>query len=738
MILNAFPNERALLQHALRSAAGWTRAQPDKVAILDELLGTLSHEEFPGAIVPRLRQGAMVYYAVTETAEQWRNLQPLLRAFVGSTLTDFSGQPSALDATDPFEVVLTDPRLGTVTRFSAHGNKKLERHTVDALLLMVRTFDRGARPQRAVPPATAAVLYEFRMALAVGDRDKADQAIEFLRSNLRLDALNLKFLEVQRDAEFGEWETLRQRSFFKSLCETRRPPKVTSALAEALYRTDLIAFEVGDDPNGALEHFRSKIQPEFGALFRTCPPSPRPAVAKLFMLAAAASAPPDRQLMAALAEQANHFPAAEVAFAARLAQLLPAYKPVQVDLALPNTAFFMHQLMIAQDLDLEATAEGARAALLAAASVQSLEGYYTAVDYVNRLAPAEQQTVIDAPFFQDLWQRMNQFVGGQGGVPQSWQEWAESLVELSFSEARTFAEQAVEEWPIAKHLSSPSEVEALAAALGAAWVVAEERLADSLPHLVAWVRNDERWPNPDFRTLYEAVLNLLLLSSNRSSAVLTAISILVEGRLSLGMEPEKYQQLFTDLRALVEESASASTIDWLVDLAELTVVYPCPDQSARMALWSVTASHLGLLRTRMNRAQLGIVADIATTLDVPETFPLLPESPELEEAPDSAIQGVVAIYTLANGVGERARRILEPLYPHLRIELFHDHVTSPRLQQYARTADLFVICWMAAKHAATIDIRAKRPTSLSTVWAQGGGSSSVVNAVRTHFSSKSA
>lgn len=734
MLLKEFPAERAQLQEALRDTAGWKAAKPDKAAVLDELLGTINHEGFPGAILPRLQRGAMIYYAATETPEQWRNLQPLLRAFVGSTFTDFTGQPVELESTDPFEALLTGPHFATVARFSAHGDKKLERNTVDALLLMVHMIDRGLRPQRAVPPATAAVLYEFRMALAVGDRAKADQAIDFLRSNLRLDALNLNFLEVQRDAEFGEWEALRQRSFFKSLVETRRPPKVTSALAEALYRTELITFEQSDNPAGALEIIRTTILPEFGALFTHCPPSPRPAVAKLFMLVALASTPQDRQLMAVLTEQSTHFPVAEGTFAARLAGLMPPEKPVQPDLALPGTAYYMHQLALAKDPHVEATAEGARAVLLAAMNVQSLEAYQIAVTYVTRLSPAEQQAVIGNAFFQALWQKMSQFAG-ERGVPRSWQEWAESLSELSFGEARAFAEQAVDEWPIAEQLRSPEEVEALAVALETAWDSAENRLTDSLPHLVTWVRNDDRWPNPDYRALYDAVLNLLLLASNRSGAVLTAISILLDGRLSLGMEPEKYQRLFTDLRDLVEDSASARTVDWLLDLAELTVAHPCADQPARAALWSVTASRLGMLRNRMTWAQLGLGADIARALGMPETFPLPPESPEAVAA-GSDVEGVVAIYTLADGVAERAVRVLAPLYPNLRLELFHDHVATARLQQYARTADLFVICWMAAKHAATIDIRAKRPTSMPTVWAQGGGSSSVVRAVQEHLAAK--
>ena len=72
-------------------------------------------------------------------------------------------------------------------------------------------------------------------------------------------------------------------------------PKVTTALAEAIYRTDLIQYEVDDNLEQALSVFRETILPQVGTLFDTCPIRVTPAAGKAFLLAAGAVTPPDQR-----------------------------------------------------------------------------------------------------------------------------------------------------------------------------------------------------------------------------------------------------------------------------------------------------------------------------------------------------------------------------------------------------------------------------------------------------------
>lgn len=734
MIFKDSLSERVHVLETFREAGGWNGRDPARVVLLQELLETVIDDVFPGAILPRLVDGRMVYYAVTQTMTEWRTLRPMLRAWVGVTLTDFVGAQATL-SNDEFESLLARYAFPVVSRFSAHGIRRLERATVEALLALRRSLHRAPARRLEFPRPTANVLHEFRLALNAGDLAAANEAIQFLRTHLRLDALNLHFLEVQRDAEFQQWEELHSQPFLRSLFFTRRPPRVTAALAEALYRTAFLPFELSNNPLGAVAQFRQSFQHECGTLFSVCPPSSRSAVAKMFLVAAVAGHPADRRLIAEIMQQAEHWPQSEIGFVQRLAALLPAE---QSGSTLAPSGSVQRELEVAQDLREPPTVQRARAVLLGAVEVQTLEAYRIAVEYVSRLTPAERDTLTAAPGFEAIWRALSHYAG-EKGVPKSWQEWAERLPELRFAEARACAEQAIDEWPIAEQLRSPAEIEALSDALGLAWQAAEDRLYSALPHLVTWVQQDERWPNPDYRLLYERLLELLLLGVNQSSATLGALVTLLHGVLSLGMDGAAYRRVWEDIRSFVPELAAVRSIDWLLDLAELTVVYPCPDPGIRGGVWSQISTALHQFRSRLTPAQAVLAADIAATVGLPETFPALQESqeaPELRLTEPASHVRLIAIYTLTESVGKRVQRVLSAMYPGLRVEILHDVVATPRLQQLARNADVFVVCWTAAKHAATSAIQQRRSSRQLTLFAPGGGSSSILRTVVSQLQQK--
>lgn len=63
--------------------------------------------------------------------------------------------------------------------------------------------------------------------------------LDRIRSELRLDALNVKFLEVQLLAVFEDWTALVGLAEFPSLCVARRTPAITAILLEALYQAHI-------------------------------------------------------------------------------------------------------------------------------------------------------------------------------------------------------------------------------------------------------------------------------------------------------------------------------------------------------------------------------------------------------------------------------------------------------------------------------------------------------------------
>jgi hypothetical protein len=150
----------------------------------DSLLGTVLDPRFPGAVVPVPESPRRDYYALAETSKDWTNLVPLLRAFVGKTVTDFDGA-LRLPGDDPIEELVDRSRFHAITRFRAHPGQ--ERTCSAALTRLTECLARSPVREPVRPRSTTEVLEEFRMALAIQDRDAARSELQYLRDHLLLD-----------------------------------------------------------------------------------------------------------------------------------------------------------------------------------------------------------------------------------------------------------------------------------------------------------------------------------------------------------------------------------------------------------------------------------------------------------------------------------------------------------------------------------------------------------------------
>ena len=734
------PVSRATFIRAARDASGWGTAASAGVARLDAILASIGDEDFPGAILPRRDGNRMVYYALAETPGIWRTLRPLLVAFAGVTLSDFTGRLVPLNSDSAFEKVLIGHGFREAGRFSAHGERTRETALLGALTRMRQTLSRADRSVREVPRTTAQVLRDFRMALATGDREAAEPVLAFLRDNMRLDALNLAFLEVQLGAAFGQWASLLDAPFFASVCRTRRPPAVTAALVEAVYRVRLAPFEAAGDVAGALTAFRSQSD-AYGELFSVLPPALQPPAGKAFLLSGLTSEPPNLPLIAAIRSMIEDWSEADQTFARSLLSFQHLEAPVPPSPALPASSPALWTPGQALDMAGDAgpaTVDRARAILIDAAMVATLAAYRVAVEYLGRLDAAARERALTPPALRATWREVSRFAAN-GHVPGSWSEWARLLPDLDFAEARGWAERAVEEWPIERSIRSQADVGEVVLALQKAATAHEDRVADALPHLVAWVQADPDWPNPLYRPLYEQVAELLLLGAGRTESTLRALNAMVDGLLAMDLDEAHYRRLLGDLSDALNGLGGVNNVDALIDLAELTVIHPCrcPDGRPREDLWGAILSQLQPLGSRLTYSQLALLRDLAEVLGLAELVAALATLPREREAGASSVPRglVVAVYTLTETVVDRVRRAVNQLYPNIEVRFVHDHVASPPLLALARTADLFVIAWSSAKHAATDAIKHARSPALPIRYANGGGSSSILREIQCHIES---
>jgi hypothetical protein len=216
--------------------------------------------------------------------------------------------------------------------------------------------------------------------------------------------------------------------------------------------------------------------------------------------------------------------------------------------------------------------------------------------------------------------------------------------------------------------------------------------------------------------------------------VITAVGEVLAAILAVGMEPSTYGRTMSDLAAWLRTAMGLATADSVIDVLEIVATNPAPDAAGRQAFWLAIAGDLSRVWPRLSVGQQSVIFDIAKILDIPGTPEFeIPAPVEMPAGGRLAHGFLLAIYTLMEGAGLRVQRALERAYPGIRVELSGSHVADARLNDLAARADLFVVCWASAKHAATLAIKNRRGSDQATLYPRGVGSTSVVREVQDYL-----
>ena len=723
----------------IRPLLGWEMIRGEQRARvlgnMKDILGTLEDDLFPGAIIPRVMDRQMHYYAVAPTHAQQQRLLALLRASVGRTITDFSGQSIPFNEWDDLEALLVSNGYQWGFRFSNGNDAKRGQYALSVLARLRNLVNDAGSVTTSQPRTTQQEFQQFEMSLAAYDRRGAEQAIQFLRSNMRLDAVNLGAMTVRLLSRFQEWEQICQLAIFSSLCQARRAGKITDLLAEAVYRTHILAVEGEEDPDLLISGFRDRVLPITGYLFGTCPEYVSPVAGKAFVLAAGVSDPPDRQLADKLQTISNHWPEEDRKAFEALRQLLFQDTPrTESGVTLPEVEF-NRQIDLLQSEESPPDLERARAGVFAATQLDSIDAFRVLVDYIDRLEEGDRHTLLSNSFNRLAYQRM----AGQCDrtfVPENWVEWIEALDKEDTSVPQDFLLTALERWRVSEHLGDGRRVSQLVDAIENATPVPEDRLFNLLPSLVQWLQSDPVWPNSSLRDLYRAVYEhiLLHLALRWSKEAAIVANELLEAMLELGAERENYAKLLGDMGDVLPEGTGRTDARVFLELAETVVDYASPDPESRENLWMRIVAGLRSAGPRLSAEEVALANDIGQVFGFGEVVPVAAESAEAKAVSVNLTGKTVAVYTLTDSVAQRTGRLLQTLYPGVRVELANDAVGSRRLEELARRADIFVVCWRSASHAATEFIKRHRPAGMDLLYPAGKGSSSILRTLKDSYS----
>lgn len=666
----------------IAGAAGWASLDPETLSLAE----TGKDARFPGAVVPaRTTSAATIYYALAPDGPAWRRLQPLLLAFAGPTITDFDGAPANLDHTEALEQLLAQAQFYAVARLrpppSAEGATLARR----ALLRLRQVLAAAPKLSSVQPQSTSRLLAQLQDALNNRDMPTAWRLHETLTGELRLDALNLLQLEIAIHAAVADWSAIRWHPRFEQLCASAPPAATAEVLLEALYSVEFGAADDAD-PATLVRSYNEQVRPYAELLLPRVTPNSTPAVNRLRAIASAS-----------LAES-------------------KATPPISI--------------APAKTTDATSPLDEARAALLEVTREPGDGDRVRRAATLVRSLPDDQRThLLEPAWFRAIWREIEVQLGA-APPPCNWLEWLAQLSNSHFNSS-AYARQAATDWRLADADLDPTVATDLAQAIEAVPDgLADERLTEAMPYWVAWVKSDPFWPRSALRPVYSALLLRIALSARRGTPSLRAGSFLMESLLQIGLSSAEYRETIDTVQPIALDGLTRNTIYDVLEYLDLLIGSGVPDRQALDRFVSLILPPLRNLEGCLSAGQRSALNRIFAWAGWPAVAPKTgPAALGKAESPLSAQH--IAIYTLAESAGRQAQSALAEIAPDAVVDLNHDHVGTRALASLAATADIFVIVWTSAKHAATDFIKERRDGK-PVLYANGRGASSILRVIEEH------
>lgn len=704
-------------------------------------------------VLPCVREdGRVQWYALCRSERVARAVRDELRAFLGPSYSDFDGQPTRLDPSDPIENAVLERSGSNAFQLEIPGREFLK-PARERLALLLRVH--AERPIRVAPRARPAgrIVRDFEYALLTGDGDLATEYLAELRTGGYLDSTNLLFLEVRRLAALGAWSAILDLPDLGGLLQMRRPRRVTQALVRAVYHNELHAFAAAPYAAEAVAHFREAILPRFRSLYGSREGLTGFEADVSFLLAAAASEPPRPSLARSILDGLDpRAPGSDFLVAVGALITVPARHDDDDALQAARQAYLALDFDRAMALALQAPPSFERCSLLirCAIDIDSLAAGREAVTAVRQLEPDLRRRVETHAV---IGRQLSVLAGTvtdtgvpepeslhAGDPPSSWPEWFARLRDESrWPGAVAFADKLAIEWRVEKLACDPDQVEQIANEVlepRPPW--GEAGFRDALPHFVRFLLGHD--PDVRLRSIYENLTLVLAIDPDPSLPQVGAFLNLLEARLALRIDAREYGELISHASDMLKRVASPAALDVALDAIETLVVAPCADPAARAHFVVAVAAQFRRWYRRATPDQVAVFRALAEETGLPATDSLPDlavadsEKQTKKESTWRALDGLsIALYSLREEAARRTAAALSQLVPAARVQVFDDKVGgSPALHTAASSADVFVLATSAAKHSATEFIQGRRPPGAATLFARGKGSASLLAALREY------
>lgn len=680
-------------------------------------------------LLPVVTNEAVTWYGCTYEASQARELQSLLTAWIGPSWSDFSGRYAELNVSEPGESLL-QARFGSyVFRLNVlrAGDVGSVTQRLSALCGMLRR-----RPLHSGPDLrTAAQLRaDLDRALLANDAVRAQEVAETLRRSGRLSAENVRFLDVRVLAGLGKWEELYELHDLLHLCELRLPPETFADIVEAVYRRHLAEFERAGDIDSAIEIARTGSFRRFASLFRTRRHGTRPAVLKAFLVwelaGDAPTAEATRELLGAIAVSDI-----EVRFRRAIESVLGRLESGRT-LAAAERAFDegrFDQAFLGY-LGLSPSLQGIKGLLACVREIGTPQAGRQALDYVERAPPGLRREVEERWTF--LLSRARKYAAQpEAAAPESWGGWLQWVSSGGDREAAlAAAREGARSWSVRELTADRAEIQKFTTAL-TDWALTDPAFLEGVYpslHEAFIVRGDT---HGELRPLYSTMLSIIRIRPDVAASELGLAKDVIAMCLACNPPPSAYREILGEIKGLYDSVKSYQSLDWAIDVCDLLSAAACPDAESRRVLIAEVFATAEQYRLRLTPVQTRLLQSIGSELgltlsDLPITY--VPDDGGVA-AVEQEVVAKVAIYSLDPHAPSRARTEIQAQFPAVTVELNDDAVCTERLQQLARTADVFAFAWKSSTHQAFYCVKDHQGPKMRLCLPSGAGSSSLVRVI---------
>ena len=711
-------------------------------------------KEYP-VLLPRVSVGPngesnLFWYAIAFNQTQSEQLRSELWAFLGPVATDFTRRCAEIRVDDEAEAVLLSWCGGPwIYRFTVIDNSKKD-WLRSALCRLRFIWTKRPTTLQTRFRTTEELLRDFHTALVNKDDSSSETWLQELRDGGRLSAENLLFLQVERLAAFGRWEELFLHPQWSLLRQLRRPRQVTARMIEALCLVKLIPFVDRNDAQGVIKYVRETVLPENGALFRNRGQACSQHILLAFYLTAAASETPQRDRVEKLLLQIPE-PTPERRFAESVFSFIAeaTTKPKESGLELARRAIANNDYEAAWEIlqSIPPSVDSTRMLLICAYEFDSVEAAQVVNTTLESLVERDRSLVFTnnrgiLRNWEELKKRLTQTPD-----PTDWESWLEQLdLKSDWTEAISVASAGASMWSLDIYRGNPNRVGKFADRLFVDRSdPARRSLRSALPHLASFFIPENQGLS-EYRPIYCNLLMLTSLNDDFGTEDFQFVETLLEAIFEAGVTRQIYQDAVQSCTEIWETHGSVYTINWALEILDILASRQSPLPSIRDAFFEVVRVTFQKEHRRISTSQWEMFSWLSHDLGRTPDFAAIRSPSSIVDASGATCEQnrdvlkgqTVAIYTLTESAGDRAKKIIQQMFAEVEVLVNSDSVGSPALKSLSRRADWFLVSTRSAKHAATEFIKENRPTGKSELlYPVGKGASSIVGALLRAIASNS-